>query len=121
MGYFLKGLYNRTLSLRRFNPSLRVLLAVGGWRAASAPFVEMVRSTEKRRTFLRNAVRYLRQHGFDGLDVDWEFPGTRGSEPGDKILYTGLLKVGRNHRIKSWENIDKEKRLVPDRKISINQ
>lgn len=43
---------------------------------------------------MRNAVRYLRQNDFDGLDVDWEFPGARGSDSGDRILFTAMLKVG---------------------------
>lgn len=43
---------------------------------------------------MKNAIRYLRQNDFDGLDVDWEFPGTRGSDAGDRILFTAMLKVG---------------------------
>jgi len=93
-GMKLKGLYERTVALKKSNPRLKVLLAIGGWRAGSAPFVAVVESANTRRTFAANAAKFLRQHGFDGLDVDWEFPGSRGSGPEHKALFTQLLKVG---------------------------
>jgi len=81
------------VALKKSNPRLKVLLAVGGWRAGSAPFVAIVDSASTRRTFANNAAKFVRQHGFDGLDVDWEFPGSRGSGPEHKALFTQLLKV----------------------------
>ena len=87
------GLYARTQDLKKKNPSLKFLLAIGGWRVGSEPFTAMVGSEENRKSFIRNAIKYLRKHNFDGLDMDWEFPGTRGSSAEDKVLYTGLIRV----------------------------
>ena len=44
----LPGLYDRTLALKKRNPDLKVLLAVGGWAVGSAPFVPMVSSSKRR-------------------------------------------------------------------------
>ncbi|RUS91647.1 hypothetical protein EGW08_000620, partial [Elysia chlorotica] len=87
-----EGLYSRTLALKKANPSLKVLLAVGGWLIGSEPFLPVVRSEASRAAFIQNVVAYLRRHGFDGFDMDWEFPATRGSPPQDKFRFTQLMK-----------------------------
>ncbi|RUS78750.1 hypothetical protein EGW08_013501, partial [Elysia chlorotica] len=86
------GLYNRTLALREKNQALKVLLAVGGWQIGSKPFIPMVRTDSNRRRWVTNVITYLRRHGFDGFDVDWEFPATRGSPEDDKFKFTLLMK-----------------------------
>ncbi|XP_036361230.1 chitinase-3-like protein 1 isoform X1 [Octopus sinensis] len=87
-----RGLYDRTLALKRKNPKLKILLAVGGWNIGSQPFLPMISNRFNRYAWVRNVVRYLRRYGFDGFDMDWEFPGTRGSPPGDKYRFTQLMK-----------------------------
>ena len=86
------GLYARVSSLKEVNPSLKILLAVGGWVVGSTPFIPVVRTRRSRKKFARNVVQYLRRHRMDGLDVDWEFPATRGSPKEDKHRFTLLLQ-----------------------------
>ena len=88
------GLYSRTNALKQRNPSLRVLLAVGGWAIGSRPFTPITRDPENQRYFVRHLVHYLRTNDFDGLDMDWEFPGARGSPSQDKYRFTTLMQVG---------------------------
>ncbi|XP_059149987.1 acidic mammalian chitinase-like [Physella acuta] len=86
------GLYARTLALKEKNPDLKVLLAVGGWQIGSKPFIPMIKDEYTRSVWIGNVISYLRRHGFDGFDVDWEFPATRGSPADDKYRFTLLMK-----------------------------
>ncbi|XP_076366400.1 putative chitinase 10 [Tachypleus tridentatus] len=83
-----KGLYDRVLALKRKNPILKVLLGVGGWLIGSRPFRELTENTYRKSQFIFNTIEFLRQQGFDGMELNWEFP--RGVE--DKTRFTGLVK-----------------------------
>ncbi len=80
-------------NLKTKNPKLKTLLSVGGWEVGSTPFTQMVATPASRAKFMRHACGYLRQYGFDGLDLDWEYPAGRGSPAADKDRFTDLLKV----------------------------
>lgn len=61
--------------LRQINPSLKLLLSVGGDNSAQTSLFETVASSSTlTASFASSAVAFARQYGFDGLDVDWEFP-----------------------------------------------
>lgn len=65
-------------------------------------FSKLVASAELRANFIQSTVRFLREHKFDGLDLDWEYPGYRdGSSPDDRHNYAALIKVSNIHHIES--------------------
>lgn len=75
-------------------PDLKTLIAIGGWNAASAEFTRMVESSRNRQVFISSTISFLREHNFDGLDLDWEYPGQikRGGRPQDKRNFVLLVK-----------------------------
>ncbi|XP_064596682.1 chitinase-3-like protein 1 [Liolophura sinensis] len=106
------GLYARTVALKKKNPRLKVLLAVGGWFVGSEPFVSMISNVLNRKAWVANVVKFLRLHGFDGLDMDWEFPGVRGSPPEDKYRFTTLMReIQDAFKRESWQS-RKEKLIL---------
>ncbi|CAI9729326.1 acidic mammalian chitinase isoform X1 [Octopus vulgaris] len=86
------GMYAKVVAMKQKNPKLVVLLSVGGWNMGSALFTQMASTPENRKQFYTNATDFLRTRGFDGLDMDWEYPGSRGSPPEDKEKFTSLMQ-----------------------------
>ncbi|HEY1129017.1 MAG TPA: glycoside hydrolase family 18 protein [Roseateles sp.] len=68
--------------LKARDPRVQVLASVGGW-GGSDPFFHLAATTEGRQAFVKSSTDWLRAHpGFDGLDIDWEHPGSNGSANG---------------------------------------
>ena len=69
------------------------MVALGGWTEGSEKYSKMAKDPKLREGFVKSVVEFLKKWDFDGLDMDWDYPGTRG---GDKLVdkqdFTLLLK-----------------------------
>ena len=92
------GLYTRMNNLKRQNPTLKTLLAVGGWNHGSTGFTEMVATDANIEQFITNSMQYIRDINYDGLDLDWEYPAkcsTNCSPDSDAARFRRLCELYR--------------------------
>ncbi|WP_158882655.1 glycosyl hydrolase family 18 protein [Amycolatopsis anabasis] len=108
----LRGNYNQLKKLKAKHPHLKVLISLGGW-TYSKYFSDVAASDAARKKFVRscldiyikgNLPTYNGAGGpgtaagiFDGIDLDWEWPGAEGHagnhiSPNDKVNNTLLIE-----------------------------
>lgn len=75
-------LLNRVVKYAHGNGS-KVLIAIGGW-TDSKYFSTSVQTANNRKTFIGNIKKMVDQYNVDGVDIDWEYPGTQGN-PGNIV------------------------------------
>ena len=87
-------MYERTMEMKKKNGALKISISVGGWNHASKGFSDVVASEANMKKFVDQSIAFMRENGFDGLDMDWEYPGvaSRGSKPGHKHAFTVLIQ-----------------------------
>lgn len=78
--------FSRLNKLKRYNPDLRILFSLGGWAYSNddsptaARYREAASSAAKRRQMAASCIRFMQRYGFDGIDIDWEYPRQQDAE-----------------------------------------
>ncbi|WAG06846.1 glycosyl hydrolase family 18 protein [Aeromonas jandaei] len=91
-----KGNFGALMALKQAYPDLKILPSVGGW-TLSDPFY-FLGDKIKRDTFVASVKEFLQTWKFfDGVDIDWEYPGGQGANPklgspSDGATYVTLMK-----------------------------
>ncbi|MFF3324656.1 glycoside hydrolase family 18 protein [Streptomyces sp. NPDC002889] len=107
----LAGNFNQLRELKAKHPGLKVLISLGGW-TWSTHFSDAARSPASRKAFVSSCIDlYIKGNLpadgarggrgaaaglFDGVDLDWEWPGSAGDtdtvyRPEDKKNFTALV------------------------------
>jgi chitinase len=63
--------------LKSLNPNINILISIGGW-TLSWIFSKIAADPNLRSTFVNSSIKFVMDNGFDGIDLDWEYPGKQG-------------------------------------------
>nr|XP_023029162.1 probable chitinase 10 isoform X1 [Leptinotarsa decemlineata] len=101
-----QGGYRALTTLKQKNADLKVLISLGGSRGGgSHRFSTMVSNARKRRNFIQSAIIFLEQYGFDGMELNWQYPGAEelGGQVSDKEFFTAFIEeVSEVFKQKGW-------------------
>ncbi len=96
--------------LRKLNPSIKIVLSVGGWGAGG--FSEIARTEKSREKFAQEALELVQSTKLDGIDLDWECPGSSlaGIESADEDGVNYILLTKRMRKL--FDTVNKEYMLT---------
>ncbi|KAJ6133731.1 class V chitinase [Penicillium sp. IBT 18751x] len=102
------GLYKSFTGLKKKSPGLETWISIGGWTFnddgntpnTRTAFSDMASSSANRRNFIEALQNFMQSYGFDGIDIDWEYPAAddRGGSAADTDNFVKLLNEMRS----SW-------------------
>lgn len=86
------GNFYQLKQLKEKHPHLKTLASIGGW-TLSDTFSAVAKNPVTRQQFVKSCVKFCETYGFDGVDIDWEYPGFAAHQgaPEDKENFTLLL------------------------------
>ncbi|TEY30754.1 hypothetical protein BOTCAL_0847g00030 [Botryotinia calthae] len=91
------ALYSRFTALK--SKGVKTWISVGGWSFTDpgptrSAFSSMTSTSGNRASFISQLKQFMDTYGFDGVDLDWEYPQAddRGGQSGDTANYVSLVK-----------------------------
>eukprot|EP01018_Ginkgo_biloba_P035613 Gb_03080 [translate_table: standard] len=74
-------------TVKEMNSAIKTLVSIGGGASNASVYSIMAANSTLRKSFIESSIALARQHGFNGLDLDWEFPESST----DMINFASLL------------------------------
>ena len=62
------------MQYKQSNSQLKVMASIGGWNFHSELYSKMVSTQSNRKAFIDSLEDIMTKYGFDGVDLDWEYP-----------------------------------------------
>merc|ERR1712242_244099 len=117
------GNFRKFTALKQSNPDVKYMLALGGWNDSKMPkYSELLASSSKIERFVEHAVGFLKEYGFDGLDLDYEYPSYDGhgrdapdsDKPGFTLLCKRLSEAFKEHNYELTAAVSASKTVIDD-------
>ena len=90
--------YAQLQAKKQTNPKLQTFISIGGWNfnlfdSTKYFFSNMASTSSNRAHFIQSAIAFAHTHGFDGIDIDWEYPGwaDQGGNPSDTPNFNSFV------------------------------
>ncbi|XP_045168107.2 acidic mammalian chitinase-like [Mercenaria mercenaria] len=85
-----KKYFSKIPLLRQQNPHLIIMLSNGG--GGNVGMTEVLGSMVNTTKYVNSVIPFLKKFDFDGIDMDWEFPGWNGLPKGQRANFTNMLQ-----------------------------
>lgn len=101
IGYPNIQVYQQLNALKQNNSDLKIIAAIGGWGDDAGKYSRVVANDTTRRQFVVNSLNMILEYGFDGFDLDWEFPvcwqdNCTAGDDKDRDNFSKLIQVSFN-------------------------
>ena len=90
LGNNLYGCLKQMYKIKLANRNIKVLLSVGGYTWSQDGHFAFVTNDGARAQFVKDAVQLIEDYGFDGIDLDFEYPNSDALASGFASLLTEM-------------------------------
>jgi chitinase len=98
-----EDLYSDFTALKNGRQGLQTWISIGGWTFSDPgptrdAWTDMSQRSSSRANFIDNLIRFMETYGFDGVDLDWEYPqaADRDGHYQDTENYVALVREMRS-------------------------